>query len=207
MECWTSTCILRILNIEPHFLFVKVSEALSRMTEGPASIFALWFLLFQSAHVASYLQSANDTLVFCDAHRVSMMDIKVVTRHFKALPRPWINFSKRDLISVRLDRGCWVSCHLPDIKECKTWEIPSSSLGIPLYRSSLKGSVGPPSAKNWKKALYREVQLTIRCVKLTMIKVALSAFPFITCHLSGATLFSWRKLRNCNMIYFLTDNR
>lgn len=118
------------------FLFIIVTEALSRLTKKlEESGLLAGFLVSEGAPPISHLQFADDTLFLCEANHLQLRLLRCTLRCFEAVSGLRINLMKSSIFAVgevinieerAADLGCKVGC------------LPSSYLGLPLgakYRS------------------------------------------------------------------------
>ncbi|XP_028122567.1 uncharacterized protein LOC114319708 [Camellia sinensis] len=125
----------------------------------------------------SYLQFADDTVVFCEADRVELVTIKRILWCFELMSSLKINSHKSVVCRVGADKE--------DIKDfvsvlhCHNQKLLITYLGIPLGANPRRKSTWKPMIKKVKKKLasWKGKMLSFAS-RITLIKAVLSSLPF-----------------------------
>ncbi|GKB51461.1 transposon TX1 uncharacterized [Tanacetum coccineum] len=140
------------------FLFNIVSEGLNALISK-----AVQTGLFQGVNVRkvrsfpiSHLQFVDDTLIFCDAKKESLWNVKRVLRCFQLSAGLRINFSKSTLIGVGVEENLVHSCG--NDLGCLVGSIPFRYLGLLVGANPAFKAIGIRSLKASKmEALVLEI--------------------------------------------------
>jgi len=134
------------------FLFIIVTEALSRLTKKlEESGLLAGFLVSEGAPPISHLQFADDTLFLCEANYLQLRLLRCTLRCFEAVSGLRINLMKSSIFAVgevinikelAADLGCKVGC------------LPSSSyLGLPLGAKYRSKAIWDPVVERFERRL------------------------------------------------------
>lgn len=117
------------------FLFLIVGEALSRMINAVVDVglFA-GFSVAKNTPAIGHLQFADDTLIFCGNDEDQIRYVKATLLCFEAVSGLKINFSKSEVIGIRMDKS--LLHKFARIMGCKVGELPVMYLGLPLCMKS-----------------------------------------------------------------------
>lgn len=158
------------------FLFIIVTEALSRLTKKlEESGLLAGFLVSEGAPPISHLQFADDTLFLCEANHLQLRLLRCTLRCFEAVSGLRINLMKSSIFAVgevinieelAADLGCKVGC------------LPSSYLGLPLGAKYRSKAIWDPVVERFERRLasWKKVYLS-KGGKLTLIHSTLSSLP------------------------------
>ncbi|XP_057723384.1 uncharacterized protein LOC130939286 [Arachis stenosperma] len=122
----------------------------------------------------SYLQFADDTILFCPQETKTVMNYKRLLRYFDLMSGLSINFDKSNLISVNYEQD-WVT-DMCGLLGCVEVALPVRYLGIPL-------GANPRLAKTWKPIIDKvedklnlwKVKSLNKAGKLVLIKSVLNS--------------------------------
>lgn len=113
--------------------------------------------LITGVHIAAngpfltHLQFADDTMVFCNASRDEVLNVKNILLFFEAVSGLKINFHKSVVSGVGLSHAELMA--FADCLGCKSQTLPMKYLGLPLGANPRKKSTWKPVIDNFQKKL------------------------------------------------------
>lgn len=124
----------------------------------------------------SYLQFADDTVLFCSATTKEVVTMKRILRCFQLVSGLKVNFSKSSLVGV----GCFEDLvrSLASAIRCRVGKLLILYLGLPVGpRTSSMALWNPVVEKVEKKLSTRKMRYLSLGGRITMIKACLSKMP------------------------------
>lgn len=113
------------------FLFLIKGEAFNQMTEVAVRANLIrGFSPVPLAHTVSHLQFIDDTIIFCEAHDNQIKNVKVVLWCFEGVSGLNVNFTKSEVLGIRVDDQCLRL--FAYILGCEVDSVPTSYLRLPL---------------------------------------------------------------------------
>lgn len=103
------------------------------------------------APTVSHLQFANDTIIFCEAHKDRIKNVKAVLWRFEVVLGLRANFHKSEPLGIRVEEES-ISL-FAKILGCKVGSFPTSYLCLPLCIGRPLKFVGNPVVKRVEKKL------------------------------------------------------
>ncbi|GFS31963.1 hypothetical protein Acr_00g0020140 [Actinidia rufa] len=124
------------------FLFLMVAEALNRLMDRAKELGLIkGASVGQSNFSISYLQFADDTILFCEVDVTEVTNIKRILRCFEVMSGMKVNFHKSGICGVGIENEILDRC--AGILRCKKQRLPMKYLGLPL-------GVSPRRQAMWK---------------------------------------------------------
>ena len=158
------------------FLFNIVAEGLSILfRRAMAAGLVNGVRIGSSGPVLSYLQFADDTIIFCEASMDEEKNIKNLLRCFELLSGLKTNLHKSSLSGVGIDET--VLKEFADVLKCKVQNLLIKYLGLPLGAS-------PRSCATWKAAIDNfKKKLTLWKSKFLSFEGRVTLIKFVLCSL------------------------
>ncbi|KAL1326310.1 hypothetical protein AAHE18_13G219100 [Arachis hypogaea] len=159
------------------FLFVLVVDVLHRMIGEAVRNGRIAPLFVGRDNIElSYLQFADDTVLFCPLEEETIKNYKRLLRCFELMSGLSINFDKSNLIPINCEQQ-W-SRRMCSLLGCKEATLPVRYLGVPL-------GANPRLVKTWKPIIDKvEKKLSLwkskilsKAGKLVLIKAVLNSLP------------------------------
>lgn len=134
------------------FLFIIVAEGLNMLFQRAKDLGLIKGVVIGARRVSvTYLQFADDTVVFCEAEEHEILNIKRILRCFEVLSGLQINFHKRKVCGVGVQLE--VLADFADKLNCLGQNLPFTYLGLPLGASPKKKHTWLPVINNFKSKL------------------------------------------------------
>ncbi|RVW86004.1 putative ribonuclease H protein [Vitis vinifera] len=176
---FSSTKGLRQGDPLSHYLFVMgmevLSELITRAVEGGfIHGCRIWRGREQAVNI-THLLFADDTIVFCEAKKESLLHLSWILFWFKATSGLKINLDKRMVIPVgEVDGVLEMAAKIG----CRVGQLPTVYLGLPLGASNRASSVwdGVEEKMRRKLALWKRQYLS-KGGRITLIKSTLASIP------------------------------
>ena len=134
------------------------------------------FRVARNSLVISHLQYTDDTLIFCGAEEAQVRNAKATILCFEAVSGLKVNFCKSEVIGLRTEEPLLFK--VSDIMGCKTGDLPTSYLGMPLCPGRVTKSLWNPVVERVERKLstWKANYLSIGG-RVTLIKSILSNLP------------------------------
>ncbi|CAL5404238.1 unnamed protein product [Camellia sinensis] len=124
----------------------------------------------------THLQFANDTILFCEADRMEVSNIKRILRCFEISSGLKINYHKSVICGIGVDDG--LLHEFASSLNCKHQKLPLSYLGLPLGANPSRRSTWQPVLDKFKQKLASWKRRLLSFVgRLTLIKYVLTNLP------------------------------
>ncbi|CAL5343189.1 unnamed protein product [Camellia sinensis] len=124
----------------------------------------------------THLQFADDTILFCEADRMEVSNIKRILRCFEISSGLKINYHKSVICGIGVDDG--LLHEFASSLNCKHQKLPLSYLGLPLGANPSRRSTWQPVLDKFKQKLASwKRRLLCFAGRLTLIKYVLTNLP------------------------------